>query len=241
MATVNSPARAVPGIPAQAAELRYDPYGCSGTLASGSGLDKEAFIRACREGGPAIEAALRELDRTFFATLYRDGLRALRDPDLTRDVVQDTFIKVWRRCTTFRGDSELLPWIRSILRNGAIEHLRRPDHQVSLEDHEGLTAEASRRIADLSIERNATPERLAQQLEHAAAFSRGWQRFQREDPLHASVMVWIVEDGLSNEDIAHLLERSPGATREFISQCRKSARVYLAEWYALAFPSGEVR
>ncbi len=224
-----------------AEDLHYDPDSCSGTSARGSGLDKEAFIRACREGGAGIEAALRELDRAFFATLYRDGLRTLRDPDIARDMVQDTFIKVWRRCATFRGDSELLPWIRSILRNGTIEHLRRAAHQVPLEDHEGVTAEAGLRLAELSVERCATPEQLAQQREYAAVFRRCWQRFQQEDPLHAGVMVWIVEDGLSSEDIAHLLERSPGATREFISQCRKRARVYLADWYALVAVSGEVR
>ena len=32
---------------------------------------------------------------------------------------------------------------------------------------------------------------------------------------------------------AALLERTPGATREFVSQCRKRARRYYAEWYAL--------
>jgi RNA polymerase sigma-70 factor, ECF subfamily len=216
----------------------YDYQSCSGASRNGSGLDKNAFIRACREGGTAIEEALRELDRAFFAILYRDGLRTLRDPDIARDVVQDTFIKVWRRCTTFRGDSELLPWIKSILRHGAIEHLRRPAREVPMEDHEGLTAEASRHILDLSVERNPTPEQLAQQREHATTFRKGWQRFQQEDPLHASVMTWIVDDGLSNEDVAQLLERSPGATREFISQCRKRARVYLADWYALTFESG---
>ena len=35
-----------------------------------------------------------------------------------------------------------------------------------------------------------------------------------------------------------MLERTPGATREFISQCRKRARTYLAEWHALAFTAG---
>jgi hypothetical protein len=59
-------------------ELGCDVEACSGTSRSGSGLDKEAFIRACREGGTAIEEALRELDRTFFTILYRDGLRTLR-------------------------------------------------------------------------------------------------------------------------------------------------------------------
>jgi DNA-directed RNA polymerase specialized sigma24 family protein len=109
-----------------------------------------------------------------------------------------------------------------------------------MEDHEGLTAEASRHMLDLSVECNPTPEQLARQREHMATFREGWRRFQHEDPLHASVMTWVVEDGLSTEDIAQLLERTPGATREFISQCRKRARLYLAEWYALAHDLGDI-
>ena len=203
-------------------------------------MDKTLFMRACREGGVAIERALRELDRTCFAVLYRDGLRALRDADSAHDLVQDTFIKVWRRCATFRGDSELLPWIKSILRHAAIERLRRPAHEEPMEDHQGMTADASRHILELSAERNPTPERLAQQREQAATFSQGWQRFQKEDPLHASVMSWVVEDGLTTEDIAALLDRTPGATREFVSQCRKRARLYLADWYVLAHELDEI-
>lgn len=191
-------------------------------------------MRACREGGAAIEQALRDLDRSFFAVLYRDSLRTLRDPDGARDLVQDTFIKVWRRCATFRGDSDLLPWIRAILRNGAVERLRRTTREVPMDDRDGLTLEANERIAALSIERNPSPERLANDREVAEVFQRGWRNFEAADPLHASVLGWVVEDGLSTEDIAALLDRTPGATREFVSQCRKRARAHLADWYALA-------
>jgi RNA polymerase sigma factor (sigma-70 family) len=167
-------------------------------------------MRACREGGAAIEQALRDLDRIFFAILYKDAMRTLRDADATRDLVQDTFIKVWRRCVTFRGESDLLPWIKVILRHGAIERLRKSVHEVPMEDHEGLTADASRRIYELSVESNPTPEELARRHEHEAQFQSGWRRFQQEDPLHASVMAWIVEEGLSNDNIAELLNRTPG-------------------------------
>ena len=52
-------------------------------------------------------------------------------------------------------------------------------------------------------------------------------------------MAWIVEDGLDHAQIGELLGRTPGATREFISQCRKRARLHLAEWYELAFGTRE--
>jgi RNA polymerase sigma factor (sigma-70 family) len=201
-------------------------------------LDKTSFIRACREGGAAIANALRELDRAFFAVLYRDGLRVLRDPDAARDLVQETFIKVWRRCATFRGDSELLPWVKMILRNAAIERLRQPRREVPMEDLGGLTAEAARRLMEISVEHNLTPEQAAWRRQLAERFRQGWEHFERSDPLHANVMAWVVEDGLSMEDIAELLGRTPGATREFVSQCRKRARVHLADWYALAAELG---
>jgi RNA polymerase sigma factor (sigma-70 family) len=204
-------------------------------------LDRDRFIRACREGGTAIERALRELDRSFFAKLYQIGVQTLHDADAARDLVQDTFIKVWQRCATFRGDSELLPWIKVILRHGAIERLRRRNIEVPLEDDRGMTSEATQGIVSLSLESRDTPEQAAQQRERAEAFRKGWAQFQEDDPLHATVMTWIVEDGLSNDEIAQLLERSPGATREFISQCRKRVRLYLAEWYALCWNSGESR
>jgi RNA polymerase sigma factor (sigma-70 family) len=204
-------------------------------------VDKSLFIRACREGGEAIERALRELDRSFFAVLYRDGMRTLRDPDAAEDLVQDTFIKVWQRCATFRGDSELLPWIKTILRHSAIERLRRLTHEVPMEDHEGVTRDAAERILEISLERNPTPDEIAIQREHAEQFRRGWARFREAAPVHANVMAWVVEDGLSIEDIAQLLDRTPGATREFVSQCRKRARLYLADWYKLIFEGGGVQ
>jgi RNA polymerase sigma factor (sigma-70 family) len=197
-------------------------------------MDKALFMRACREGGTAIEQALRALDRSFFAVLYSGAMHALRDPDAARDLVQETFIKVWQRCATFRGDSELLPWIKSILRHAAIERLRQRSREVPMEDQDGLIGDAAARILETSISHNPTPDQLAWRQEHAEYFRKGWLRFLEEDPLHAQVMAWVVEDGLTNEDISQLLGRTPGATREFISQCRKRARIYLAEWHALA-------
>jgi RNA polymerase sigma-70 factor, ECF subfamily len=203
-------------------------------------LDKNEFMRACREGGAAIEKALRALDRSFFAPLYARSLRSLRDAELARDVVQETFIKVWSRCATFQGDSELLPWMEAILRHGILDRLRRPDREVPFDEGEDMSAELAERLADLSRSEVPTPDDDARRVELAECFQRCWTRFERAAPAHATVIAWIVEDGLHNEDIAALLERSPGATREFISQCRKRARMHLSEWYELALAGDRV-
>lgn len=197
-------------------------------------MDKHAFQRACREGGAAIERTLRELDRAYFERLYREAARGLRDSDAALDLVQDTFIKVWLRCATFQGDSEVLPWIKSILRHGLLDRLRKAGREVSLEDESGSTPELEARVIELSMDAVSTPHDEARRRQLDECFRRGWERFESAAPSHALVLSWVVEDGLTHEQIAALLGRTPGATREFISQCRKRARTHLAEWHALA-------
>jgi RNA polymerase sigma factor (sigma-70 family) len=197
-------------------------------------LDRYAFMRACRNGGAAIEQALRQLDRAYFAVLMKEAERGLRDRDAAYDLVQDTFIRVWQRCATFRGGSELLPWIKSILRHQLLDRLRVDGREVPLGEDGGASPEVEKRLLELAGDTAPSPEREARQRELDQCFRRCWQRFVEAAPSHALVISWIAEDGLSHEEVAALLERTPGATREFISQCRKRARVHLDEWYRLA-------
>jgi RNA polymerase sigma-70 factor (ECF subfamily) len=192
-------------------------------------------MRACREGGVAIEKALRLLDRSYFAVLFSESMRALRDRDAARDLVQETFIKVWLRCATFHGESELLPWIKSILRHTMLDRLRKVNREVPLEDAQDPASEVQMRVAEVSAESVPRPDDEARRQQLDVCFRRCWERFENAAPSQALVMSWIVEDGLTHEQVGELLERTPGATREFISQCRKRARIHLAEWYELAF------
>jgi RNA polymerase sigma-70 factor (ECF subfamily) len=199
-------------------------------------LDKHAFMRACREGGQSMEQALRALDRSFFALLFRECMRSVRDRDLARDLVQETFVKVWQRCATFQGESELLPWIRAIQRRSILDWLRKPRREVPIDAANGEPSpEAQARIVELSTQHVATPTDERRSAELQQCFERCWERFERAAPAHAAVMAWIVEDGLSHSEIGTLLGRTPGATREFISQCRKRARQHFSEWYEMAF------
>jgi RNA polymerase sigma factor (sigma-70 family) len=187
-------------------------------------------MAACRDGGAAIASALRTLDRSYFTILHAECRRMVRDGDVAQELVHETFIKVWRRCATFNGDSELLPWIRTILRRTVLDRLRSPAHELPF-DAEAMEAAANQQLT-VFPQASVSPEVQAGSQQSLECFERCWRRFEAECPQHAAVIRWISEDGLDNQRVAELLERSPGATREYISQCRKRARFYLAEWYA---------
>lgn len=197
-------------------------------------LSADAFSAACREGGRQIESWLRVIDREHGARFYREAAAALKCWQEAEDVVQEAMVKVWLRCASFRGAGDPIAWIHQIVRNTLLDALekRRPQ-QPLLDDNGELTLEVQSIVTQLSEAIIPRPEQqLAEhQLEHV--FRSCFDRFSMDYPLHATVLRWIVDEGLDNAEIERLLDRSPGATREFISQCRKKARPYFREWHAL--------
>ena len=83
--------------------------------------DDGELIAACIDGDKQAQRTLfrREYARVH-ATVYRI-LGNTRDVD---DLVQETFIAVFRALTTFRGDARLSTWIDRIAVRGVFHHLR---------------------------------------------------------------------------------------------------------------------
>ncbi|MDT9000842.1 RNA polymerase sigma factor [Paucibacter sp. APW11] len=197
-------------------------------------LSGDAFSKACRDGGHQIESWLRVVDREHGARFYREAAAALRSWQEAEDVVQEAMIKVWQRCASFRGVGDPIAWIHQIVRHTLLDALDKRRPQAPLLDDSGeLTAEVQAAVLKLADSAVARPEQQLAEHQLEQVFKRCFERFAAECPLHATVLRWVVDEGLDNSDIERLLDRSPGATREFISQCRKKARPYFAEWHAL--------
>lgn len=198
-------------------------------------MEKQLFITACRQGGMHVESALAQLYRDYGRSLWQEAWRMLRDADAANDLLQDTLLRAWRACASYRGEAELHPWLVVILRRRGIDLLRARRPEEPLEDDQGAlradVEQAAQRAGDPDA---SAPWQALAQRQSEAMFRRCAQRFADEQPQAAQVIRWLVEDELSPQDIAGLIDRSPGAAREYISQCRKKARHYFADWHALA-------
>lgn len=100
-------------------------------------MQREEFIAACRSGGKALEGAMRALDRGCSARLLRECRRSVRDRALAEELVQDAFIKAWKSCAQFRGESELYAWLRMILRRCIVDHLRHKKPAEPMDGQDG--------------------------------------------------------------------------------------------------------
>jgi len=90
------------------------------------------------------EAGFRQLVTTYQQRLYQVIRRQVNSHDDADDVLQNTFIKVFRHIDGFENRSGLFTWIYRIASNEVINHLHREKrHRVEeITDHEQQRAEA---------------------------------------------------------------------------------------------------
>jgi RNA polymerase sigma-70 factor, ECF subfamily len=85
------------------------------------------------------EAAFALLVRRYERPLFTFALRYVRAREPARELTQEAFLRVVRRCREFRKDARFSTWVFSILRNLCIDELRRSKHRrhASIEDDHG--------------------------------------------------------------------------------------------------------
>ena len=69
--------------------------------------------------------AFEDLVREFQADAFRFAWHLTRDRQLAEDVTQEAFLRAFRFLTGFRGDRKFGSWLFSIVRNCAMDALRR--------------------------------------------------------------------------------------------------------------------
>jgi RNA polymerase sigma-70 factor (ECF subfamily) len=82
----------------------------------------EQLIAEYKQGNVAMLAVLIE---RHYASIYSYIYRMVHSVPEAEDIVQETFIKVWRQIDTFQAGAGLRPWLFRIARNTAIDYLRK--------------------------------------------------------------------------------------------------------------------
>src|SRR4051794_33042602 len=87
----------------------------------------DADDRLLATAGTGDESALDELYDSFAKRLYGFGMRLLSDPGLAEELVQETFVRIWKQGAKFDPDKgNARTFIFTIAHNIAIDLHRRP-------------------------------------------------------------------------------------------------------------------
>src|SRR6266849_7046681 len=84
--------------------------------------DAKTLLAQAKAGNPA---GFEALYRAFEAPVYNLARRICRTAEDAEDVLQETFLEVFRSIGRFRGDGSLWGWVRTIASSKALMRLRR--------------------------------------------------------------------------------------------------------------------
>jgi RNA polymerase sigma-70 factor, ECF subfamily len=176
-------------------------------------IDEDAELVRLAQSGDA--SAFEALVVKYQRRIARHVARYVRRAADVEDVVQDTFIRVYRGLPSFRGDSSFYSWLYRIASNVAISALKRDPAPVLLGD------DAPDERADAfqpGVSDNEDPERRLIASQIADAVQRALERLQPE--LSEALMLYEVE-GKSYAEIAQMVGIPIGTVRTRIFRARE--------------------
>ncbi len=104
--------------------------------------------------------AFRLLVKKYQQTAFRLAFRMLGDEDEARDVVQDSFIRIWEKIDTYNENEKFTSWMYRIVSNRAIDSLRAIKRRsgISLEKLHPGKLETGESGADIILENQEAGE-----------------------------------------------------------------------------------
>ena len=194
------------------------------TAGSTTGAEREErrLVEGCRRGD--FECFERLVGR-YEKKIYNLALRMLRDPDDAREILQETFLKVYDNLEKFRGEAQMSTWIYRIAMNEALMRIRKDKHRPR--SLEVVDEEGGRRELDVEdwaprpVDRLLTKE-LGGELDRAIA--------RLPEDYRGAFLLRDVE-GLSNEQIARAMKLSVPAVKSRIHRARVFLRNELSPYF----------
>lgn len=177
-------------------------------------LDQELVERAQRGDKQAFGMLVQKYQRKLGRLLSR----MIRDQGEVEDVVQEAFVKAYRALPNFRGESAFYTWLYRIGINTAKNYLvamgRRPQvvTEIEVEDAENYDNGAELRTTD-------TPETELMSKQVAKTVNDTVASLPEE--LRTAITLREIE-GLSYEEIAHLMGCPIGTVRSRIFRARET-------------------
>ena len=178
------------------------------------------LVQRAREGDRDAFQQLVERYQRRIATL---ALGMLRNREDALDVVQDTFTKAYQSLDRFKGDASFYTWTYRIAVNLCIDHQRRETKlpQASLEPWQGeRTGDRGQDPLGALPDPNeqVDPYRRTRDAEIAQGLSRAIAELT---PEHRAVILLREVDGLSYEEISHVLECPKGTVMSRLHYARR--------------------
>ena len=164
--------------------------------------EEERMVRGCVKGQPQHQEALYN---KYYRKMFGVCLRYAPDRETAEDILQDGFVKVLKGISSYTGKGSLEGWIRRVMVNTALEHLRRKAAMYPVVDLEmAYNADAGADIVSGMSEQEI--------LAHIQALPVGYR----------TVFNLFAIEGYSHKEIAEQLNISEGTSKSQFARARQT-------------------
>ena len=94
--------------------------------------EENLWIGQIVSGGPDAEQAFKRLTMVYGPKLYNQIFRIVKNDALSKDVLQNVFIKIWKNLSTFKKEANLYTWMFRIAYNESLTMLSRESKRKSI-------------------------------------------------------------------------------------------------------------
>jgi len=123
--------------------------------------DRELALRLKRHDSGAMADLYDRFGRVAYSVIFT----IVRDSGIAEDLVQETFLRVWNRMAAFDAERGALgPWLLTVARNRAIDHIRsagaritRNAYELEEREHPRYSRTPNRRLSPLTTRAEFMP------------------------------------------------------------------------------------
>lgn len=167
-------------------------------------ISEEELIQKCKQGNLKHQ---EKLYMHFYSYAMGVGLRYLNDRDDALEVVNDSFIKVFKSIASFKNENNFKPWLRKIIVNTALDRRRK---DLKHQNHSDLESAENVSFAPQAIA-HLNSQDILKLLDTLPILQR-------------TVFNMYEIDGYNHEEISELLQISASSSRVNLSRAKEKLR-----------------
>lgn len=175
-------------------------------------LEKNAhLIELCKMGDPRAQ---QQVYQKYLRAMSRVALRITGDEMEAEDVIQEAFVRAFRNLTNFKGEATFGAWLKRIVVNTSINHVKRRKAE----------------FVPLEPERLEIPEEHTQAPKYVSTFSMDMIKDaveQLPDGYRTVFSLYLFE-GYDHQEIGNILNISEATSKSQFSRAKKKLRELLA-------------
>ncbi|MEQ9824768.1 MAG: sigma-70 family RNA polymerase sigma factor [Puniceicoccaceae bacterium] len=191
-------------------------------------LDKSleaTLIESVKQGD---QRAFNRLVTHYYNRVFRTAFGVTRNEENAREVTQQTWIKVWNKIKTFKGESAFSTWLYRITTFTALDFLRankkhqRLDSIEASQENEGIKS-----IQLTSDHADDQPRTALRKKEIMEGFQRALEDLGEA---HRTALVLREIEGLSYEEIADIMQCKIGTVMSRIFNARRAIQTQMEDF-----------